>query len=131
MIELVVNGYGKVAKPANFAVLLKDDEDNTHQRVVPLEAGSSYAAELLAVKYGLLTIEGRDHGVSVKTSAPHIAKSLTKKDDEWPRSRSKNIDLLNEIRSLADEFEFFECIFEKSGADMDYVKELAKKPVRS
>ena len=131
MIEIIVNGFGKVAKPANFGVLLKDDDDQTHQRAVPLEIKSSYAAELLGIKYGMLTLKGRDHDILVKSSSPHITKSLAKKDDEWPSSRSKSIELLVEVRALADEFSSFECKLEQDSPDMDYVKELARKPIRS
>tara|TARA_R100001244_G_scaffold25113_2_gene25427 strand:- start:85489 stop:85884 length:396 start_codon:yes stop_codon:yes gene_type:complete len=131
MIEIVINGYGKVSKKANFGVLLKDDRGQTHQRIVPLEVKSSYAAELLGIKYGLLTLHGRDYDILVKTSSPHVSKSLTKKDGEWPKSRSKSMELLDEIRTLAEEFGTFECVFDKSSPEMDYVKELARKPIRS
>ena len=135
MIEAIVHGFANVGKPATFAVTIFDDTGNKHERIVPLiSTKSAYTAELAAIKYVCQSLADKDCNLTVKTSVPHIAKLFQKTEDgDWvPQRKNKNLNLINEARALSEDFKSFACeVLKKDAEAMQYVRGLAKKPVRS
>lgn len=133
MIEAVIHGFAKIGKQATFAVKISDDNNNEHERIVPLSAKSAYTAELAAIKYVCQALVDKGCNLVVKTSLPHIIKLFIKTEDgDWAATRkNKNTDLIDEVRSLSSDFKSFMCdVLPKDDESMKYVRELARKPVR-
>lgn len=133
MIEAVIHGFANVGKPATFAVKISDDNNNKHERIVPLSVKSAYTAELAAIKYVCQSLADKECNLIVKTSLPHIIKLFIKTEDgDWASTRkNKNTDLINEVRALSDDFKSFICdVLPKNDESMKYVRELARKPIR-
>jgi methyl coenzyme M reductase beta subunit len=120
MIKAAINTYAPVGQNILFIVKINDDNGNTHDRVVPLLSKNLYAAQLLAIKYICEAIENKDTKIQITIPMPYIVSALQKSSvgteaiQKKKRTRSTNVDLIDEVRTLLDKFKSFILVFDNN-----------------
>lgn len=114
-VEAVVNGFAVGTRDkSTFAVHMKSESGEIHERTIPLKDYTINQAELAAVQYVCAATKDKSADLIIKTSNNYLVNMLTKTGDKWKANPKNNADLVNNVRTLLGRFKSFSVVLDDS-----------------
>jgi len=131
MIAVVayISGYssGRKHDDAAFSVYLRGLEDS-HRNLITLKESTMNEAELHALHYALSAVSADRQNIklSVMSASPYVYGMFQKAEDKWNNVPKKNSELIEEIRTMSDEFGDFQLKLDRKSSAIKKVVEESK-----